>query len=141
MIPRSQFAMSRLVDNPIGNEAELTSAVLAAGRWVEAMGGGAVLKSKIMTIVSELGRNILKYAERGRVRCEIIERDAQRGLQVVAVDSGPGIADIDAALTDSYSTGGTLGLGLPGVRRMADDFELQSVLGKGTKVTVCIWIG
>ena len=132
--------MKNAVENPVSDEAELTIAVLAAGRWVVEIGGVPALKSKVMTIVSELGRNILKYAGRGRIHCELIDHRARRGIQIVVEDRGPGIGDLEAAMSDHFSTGGTLGLGLPGVRRMVDDFDLQSKLGEGTTVRVRIWI-
>jgi serine/threonine-protein kinase RsbT len=93
----------------------------------------------IATAISELARNILSYAGNGRITLQLTEHVGRRGLVVVATDEGPGIADIELALQDGYSTGGSLGLGLPGARRLMDEFELVSTLGVGTTVTATKW--
>jgi anti-sigma regulatory factor (Ser/Thr protein kinase) len=93
----------------------------------------------LATCVSELGRNILKYAGSGEILIEEIGEDGKIGIQVTAHDRGPGIADLQAAMTDHYSSGGTLGLGLPGVKRMVDDFAIESNPGRGTKVVIRRW--
>ena len=94
----------------------------------------------IATVISELGRNMLTYAERGVIRLRPHYFQGRRGIQVVAEDDGPGIVDVELALQDAYSTSKSLGLGLPGTRRLMDEFEIFSVLGKGTKVTVTKWV-
>jgi anti-sigma regulatory factor (Ser/Thr protein kinase) len=91
------------------------------------------------TVVSELATNIIKYAARGRVTIQEVESGGRIGLQVTVSDRGPGIADVREALQDHFSSSGTLGLGLPGVRRMMDDFEIESEVGVGTTVTVRKW--
>lgn len=96
--------------------------------------------SVISTAVSELARNIVKYAGSGKLSVETIEEGGRRGLRVIAQDRGPGISDVEAALRDHYSTGGTLGLGLPGVRRLMDDLRIESLAGRGTTVTAVLWI-
>ena len=93
----------------------------------------------IVTAVSELARNIIKYATRGEVSIDRIVKDFHVGIEIVARDRGPGISDIEQAIADNYSSGGTLGLGLPGVRRMMDEFEIQSAEGKGTMVRIRKW--
>jgi serine/threonine-protein kinase RsbT len=93
----------------------------------------------IATAISEVARNILVYARRGEIVLSLRSEDGRRGLQVVARDEGPGIADVELALRDGFSTGRSLGLGLPGARRLMDDFELVSELGKGVTVTMCKW--
>lgn len=93
----------------------------------------------IATAISELARNILTYAGRGEIILEREEQNGRRGLVVVARDSGPGIPDVDLALQDGYSTSRSLGIGLPGVRRLMDEFELSSTLGAGTTVTAKKW--
>ena len=94
----------------------------------------------LATAISEVARNITAYAQRGEVTLELI-RDAggRRGIRVVAHDEGPGIADLERALTDGYTTGGGLGLGLPGARRLVDDFEIRTAPGEGTTVTLIKW--
>jgi serine/threonine-protein kinase RsbT len=93
----------------------------------------------IATAVSELARNILAYARKGEIRLEAIQGSSRKGIQVVASDDGPGIPDVRQALRDGFSTSGSLGLGLPGVRRLMDEFEITSQLGRGTRVTVKKW--
>jgi len=95
----------------------------------------------IATAISEIARNIIIYAERGEIVLSIAQRGGKRGIVVVAHDDGPGIADIEQAMRDGYSTGKSLGLGLPGARRLMDEFEIVSELGKGTTVTMKKWYG
>jgi serine/threonine-protein kinase RsbT len=93
----------------------------------------------IATAISEVARNIVTYAGRGEIVLRIVQRGPRRGLLVIARDQGPGIADIARAMEDGYSTSRSLGLGLPGSRRLMDEFELASELGKGTEVTMTKW--
>jgi serine/threonine-protein kinase RsbT len=93
----------------------------------------------IATAISEIARNIVVYAKRGEVAFGIVEKDGRRGLLVVATDQGPGIPDIAQAMRDGFSTGNSLGLGLPGARRLMDDFEIQSTVGEGTTITMRKW--
>jgi serine/threonine-protein kinase RsbT len=94
----------------------------------------------IATAVSEVARNILEYAKRGEVVVAVIQRGDRRGLEVLARDQGPGIADVSQAMQDGFSTSRGLGLGLPGSRRLMDDFELESRIGQGTTVTMRKWL-
>ena len=93
----------------------------------------------LATAISEVARNITTYATRGEVLVSIVHVDTRRGIRVVARDQGPGIEDIDRALQDGYTTGGGLGLGLPGARRLVDDFSIDSAPGQGTTVTLVKW--
>jgi serine/threonine-protein kinase RsbT len=94
----------------------------------------------IATAISELARNIVTYAKRGVIRLRVINGGMNgHGIQVVAQDDGPGIADLDQAMRDGFSTSGSLGLGLPGVRRLVDDFRIESRRNRGTTVTVTKW--
>ena len=93
----------------------------------------------LATAISEVARNITTYATRGEVLVSIVHDDDRRGIRVVARDQGPGIEDIDRALQDGYTTGGGLGLGLPGARRLVDDFSIDSSPGRGTTVTLVKW--
>jgi len=93
----------------------------------------------IASAISEIARNIVEYARSGEVSIKLLETNGRKGVMVVAQDAGPGIADIAAALQDGYSTSGSLGLGLPGARRLMDEFELHSELGHGTRVTMRKW--
>ncbi len=94
----------------------------------------------IATAVSELARNILKYADSGEIRLRVVAKGFRRGIEVVAEDRGPGISNPDEALKDHFSSSGTLGLGLPGVKRMMDEFQLESAPQQGTRVTVRKWL-
>jgi serine/threonine-protein kinase RsbT len=94
----------------------------------------------LATAISEIARNITAYAVRGEVLIDLVrDKRGRRGVRVIARDEGPGIADLDRALTDGYTTGGGLGLGLPGARRLVDDFDIESAPGKGTTVTLIKW--
>jgi serine/threonine-protein kinase RsbT len=93
----------------------------------------------LATAISEIARNITTYAKRGEVVVSIVHDDDRRGIRVIARDQGPGIADIDRALQDGYTTGGGLGLGLPGARRLVDEFSIDSAPGRGTTVTLVKW--
>lgn len=94
----------------------------------------------IATAVSELARNIILYAGRGTIVISPLDCIGKRGIRVIAHDDGPGIPDIESAMRDGYSTGKSLGLGLPGTRRIMDKFEIASKVGVGTTVTVEKWV-
>lgn len=93
----------------------------------------------IAAAISEVARNIHSYAGHGEIRVGLIERNGRKGIMIVAEDQGPGIRNVDLALQDGYSTSGSLGLGLPGVRRLVDEFEIQTEVGKGTSITLRKW--
>jgi serine/threonine-protein kinase RsbT len=93
----------------------------------------------VATAISELARNIVLYAKRGEIILRPVEQGTQTGLIITARDEGEGIADIRQAMQDGYSTSGRLGVGLPGVKRLMDEFEIASEAGKGTSVTVKKW--
>jgi serine/threonine-protein kinase RsbT len=95
----------------------------------------------IATAISEVARNIIEYAGRGDIRLEVIAKGGRNGILVVASDDGPGISDIELAMRDGFSTGKSLGLGLPGARRLMDEFEIVSEVGKGTMITMRKWLG
>lgn len=123
----------------INAEMDIARAILHAGRTAGELSFGANDQSRIATAVSELARNIVKYAGRGHVVLGPVERCGRMGLEIVAEDEGPGIEDVEQALRDHTSSGGTLGLGLPGVRRLMDEFIIESQPGAGTRVTVRKW--
>ncbi len=93
----------------------------------------------IATAISELARNIVRYAKQGEITISRIEGSRSHGIMVIARDEGPGIRSTEQALQVGFSTSGSLGLGLPGVRRLMDDFEIHSKVGRGTTVTVRKW--
>jgi serine/threonine-protein kinase RsbT len=91
------------------------------------------------TAISEIARNIVQYAGEGEIEFRSVVRAGKRGLQIIARDSGPGIADIGQAMQDGFTTSRGMGLGLPGARRLMDDFEIVSEFGKGTTVSMTKW--
>jgi serine/threonine-protein kinase RsbT len=93
----------------------------------------------IATAISELARNIITYAKSGEIRLAVINGSARQGIQLIAYDQGPGIPDVQQALRDGFSTSGSLGLGLPGVMRLVDEFEIVSEENRGTTVTAKKW--
>ena len=93
----------------------------------------------IATAISEVARNIVVYANRGEIVLSVMRRGDRRGVLVVARDQGPGIPDIPRAMRDGFSTGKSLGLGLPGAKRLMDEFEIASEVGKGTTITMRKW--
>ena len=96
-------------------------------------------QTKLVTAASELARNTLVYGGGGTVEVGQVENGRRRGIRIVFTDSGPGIANLDLALTDGYTTGGGLGLGLSGARRLVDEFDIDTEVGRGTCVTVTKW--
>ena len=96
-------------------------------------------QTKIVTAASELARNLLVYGGGGEVTLEVLNAGSRHGLRVSFVDRGPGIADIDLALRDGYTSGSGMGLGLGGARRLVNEFDIQSKPGEGTQVTITRW--
>jgi serine/threonine-protein kinase RsbT len=103
------------------------------------MGFVATDATLIATAISELARNIVSYAHRGKITLKVVNGSDREGLSIIASDSGPGIRDIHQAMRDGFSTSGSLGMGLPGVRRLMDEFEIVSEPGQGTTVAVKKW--
>jgi serine/threonine-protein kinase RsbT len=93
----------------------------------------------VATAISEVARNIVSYAGSGEIVLRVVQRGQRRGVTVVARDKGPGIADIERAMEDGFSTSRGLGLGLPGSKRLMDEFGLVSEVGKGTEITMTKW--
>jgi serine/threonine-protein kinase RsbT len=124
---------------PIEHERDIVVA-RQKGRELAARAGlTATEQTLVATAISEVARNIIVYAVRGEVVLAPIRADGRRGVLVVARDEGPGIPDPALAMRDGYSTAKSLGMGLPGARRLMDEFELTSALGKGTTVTMKKW--
>jgi serine/threonine-protein kinase RsbT len=93
----------------------------------------------IATAISEVARNIVTYAKRGQIVLRLVSQGRRRGILVIAQDEGPGIADVARAMEDGYSTSHSLGLGLPGSKRLMDEFDIVSAVGEGTTVTMTKW--
>ena len=94
----------------------------------------------IATAISEIARNIVEYADQGEVTITLLDGAHKRGVEIVAADHGPGIADVSTVMRDGFSTGQGMGIGLPGARRLMDEFDIQSALGHGTTVTMKKWL-
>lgn len=124
----------------IGSDGDIVAARQAAREMASRLGFGRTDLTLIATAVSEVARNIVRFAGSGEVVVELLDHP-RRGVQVVARDTGPGIADVEQALTDGYSTYSGLGLGLPGARRLMDEFAVASEVGQGTTVTMTKWCG
>jgi serine/threonine-protein kinase RsbT len=102
-------------------------------------GLGLVDQTKLVTAASELARNTLDYGLGGTARIETFTHTARRGVRLTFEDNGPGIPDLDRALTDGYTTGGGLGLGLSGARRLSNEFDIHTVVGEGTRIMIARW--
>jgi serine/threonine-protein kinase RsbT len=111
----------------------------AVRKWAIELGFSLVDQTKLITAASELARNTLDYGGGGTVLLEALEEGPRRGLRLTFKDQGPGIPDLEKALTDGYSTGKGLGMGLSGSKRLVNEFEILSRVGEGTKVTITRW--
>jgi serine/threonine-protein kinase RsbT len=103
------------------------------------LGFSLVDQTKLVTAASELARNILNYGGGGEMRVVQVQEGSRNGLRLVFADQGPGIPDIDLAMKDGYTTGGGMGLGLGGAKRLSSEFNIQSKVGSGTTVTITRW--
>lgn len=122
----------------IYDEASFQFALIEVRRTLLELGFNEVAAAKFLTAVSELARNIIKYAQQGRLEVTPQHYLNRTGIEVQAIDFGGGIADIDKAMQEHFSSGGTLGQGLPGAKRLVDEFTIQSS-SQGTRVTVRSW--
>ena len=117
--------------------------VLAARRgvtdWAKELGFSVLDRTKVVTAASELARNAVIHGRGGTMNLEVIRDGAREGLRMTFADGGPGIANVSLALEDGYSTAGGMGLGLPGARRLVNEFSLQTAEGVGTSVTIIRW--
>jgi serine/threonine-protein kinase RsbT len=107
--------------------------------WAVEMQFSLVDQTKLVTAASELARNTVEHGHGGELRMEVVFNEVKKGLRLTFADRGPGIADLQMALKDGFSTGGGMGLGLSGSRRLVHDFDIRSTIGEGTSVTVTRW--
>jgi len=124
----------------IHSDADIVTARQQGRALAQRLGFAGSNLTVIATAISELGRNILAYAGSGEIVLRPLRAGNKEGILVVALDQGPGIPDIALAMQDGYSTSNSLGLGLPGTRRLMDEFDIHSVVGQGTTVTVKKWV-
>jgi serine/threonine-protein kinase RsbT len=123
----------------IRSQPDIVTAVNLVQKLAAEIGMNDGSRASIATAASELVTNVLKYAQIGIMTCRSRKRRNQPGLEVIVEDFGPGIDDIGKAMTDNVSTGGSLGLGLPGAKRLVDEFEISSEPGQGTRVRLVKW--
>jgi serine/threonine-protein kinase RsbT len=133
------MAVVRRDTRPISGQQDVVAVRQVVREWAVSMGFSLVEQTKVITAASELARNVLVYGGGGTVSLEALNDGSRRGLRLAFEDQGPGIADIEAALRDGYTTGGGLGLGLGGAKRLSNDFEIHSGLGEGTRVVITRW--
>jgi serine/threonine-protein kinase RsbT len=124
----------------IEREIDIVTARQQGRALAAATGFSTTDQTMIALAISEIARNIISYAQRGKVTLYPLDSGGRRGVQIVARDDGPGIPDIQLAMRDGYSTARSLGVGLPGAKRVMDDFELVSAPGQGTTVTMTKWL-
>ena len=124
---------------PVENDIDIVAARQKGRALATRLGFSSSDATIVATAISELARNIVLYAKRGEIGIAPAVNGEYSGLVITACDEGDGIADIRQALQDGYSTSGRLGVGLPGVKRLMDEFEIVSTVGKGTTVTVKKW--
>ncbi|PRS26389.1 ATP-binding protein [Bacillus sp. RJGP41] len=122
------------------NEWDIVAARQLGRNVAKELGFGTVDQARITTAISELARNIYLYAGQGSVSIEKLNRNGRSGLKIIAEDQGPGIEDIRRVMEDGYTTSGGLGAGLPGAKRLMDDFDIESIPGEGTKIIATKWL-
>lgn len=130
---------SQEITVPVNADIDIVTARQKGRELARDLGFTSTDLALIATAISELARNIILYANSGEIILSVVENGTRRGLKVVARDDGPGIPDIERALEEGFSTSRSLGLGLSGVRRLMDEFDIVSEIGNGTKVTVKKW--
>jgi serine/threonine-protein kinase RsbT len=124
---------------PIRSSQDLVLVRQAVRTWSAELKFSLVEQTKMVTAASELARNTLDYGKGGEVKLELVQEGIRRGLRLCFEDKGPGIPDIELALRDGYTSGGGMGLGLGGAKRLVNEFDIVSNVGEGTRVTVTRW--
>ncbi len=124
---------------PINSDADIVAARLTGRTLAAQLGFSSSDATLVSMAISELARNIVRYAQRGEILLKVASPNGKPCIEIVARDEGPGIANIQQAMQDGFSTSGGLGLGLPGVKRLMDEFEIFSEAGRGTTVSVRKW--
>jgi serine/threonine-protein kinase RsbT len=124
----------------ISNELDIVAARVEGRNLAREMGFGIIDQARIATAISELARNVVLYAQRGQITLKAVENGGKTGLQIICEDEGPGIENVAMVMRDGYSSMQGLGMGLPGTKRLMDEFEIKSEVGKGTTVIVCKWL-
>ena len=131
--------MAAPVEMPLGNEHDIVLARQAVRRTAQEVGLSLVDQTKLVTAASELARNALIHGGGGQMILEVLRGEQRTGVQITFVDQGPGIPNLDLAMSDGWTSGGGLGMGLPGARRLVNEFDLKTAVGAGTRITVVRW--
>jgi serine/threonine-protein kinase RsbT len=131
--------MSQVQAVTINSDLDIVTARSKAREIAKAQGFGAVDQARIATAVGELARNIFLYAKTGQVTIRGVDKGGGKGIEIVCEDRGPGIQDVELAMKDGYSTSGGMGMGIPGARRLMNEFDIRSQVGAGTTVTCRKW--
>lgn len=131
--------MASPVEMPLGNEHDIVLARQAVRRTAQEVGLSLVDQTKLVTAASELARNALIHGGGGQMILEVLRGEQRTGVQITFVDQGPGIPNLDLAMSDGWTSGGGLGMGLPGARRLVNEFDLKTAPGAGTRITVVRW--
>ncbi|MDR7074891.1 anti-sigma regulatory factor [Fictibacillus barbaricus] len=124
----------------VRNEWDIVSARQLGRNMAKELGFGNVDQARITTAISELARNIYLYAGKGKICIEPIDQLGKKGLRIIAIDNGPGIREIRKVMQDGYTTSGGLGAGLPGVKRLMDEFSIESTVDVGTEISATKWL-
>lgn len=131
--------MSDSVEAPLHSENDIVLARQLVRRKAQEVGLSLIDQTKIITAASELARNALIYGGGGTMKATILNNGIRRGLQLEFSDQGPGIPDVDLAMKDGWTSGNGLGMGLSGAKRLVNEFELDTRVGEGTRVTIARW--
>ena len=133
------MAVTRSSVLPVRSEMDVVQVRTITRQWSVELGFSLVEQTKMVTAASEIARNTLGHGKGGDVTVEMLNEGMKKGLRMTFVDQGPGIVDITLAMRDGYTSGGGLGMGLPGTKRLVSEFQVESEPGKGTRVTITRW--
>lgn len=138
-IPKGSMSVAKSQRWPLASERDVVEVRRNVREWAAELGFSLVELTKIVTAASELARNTIVHGGGGEVQLERLTEGPRNGLRVIFEDKGPGIVDIGLAMKDGYTTGGGLGLGLGGAKRLVNEFDIDSTPGKGTRVAITRW--
>jgi serine/threonine-protein kinase RsbT len=139
MIPKTLVTVLNKDAMVIAKEQDVVPFRNRVKEYATKIGMGLVNQTKLITAASELVRNMLRYGNGGEALIEVVSQGRENGIRLTFTDKGPGIANIEQAMKDGFSTGKSLGLGLPGTKRLVSEFDIKSKVGEGTKVTITKW--
>jgi serine/threonine-protein kinase RsbT len=131
--------MSRERTVPIRSDLDIVTARVEGRELAKELGFGVIDQARIATAISELTRNIVQYAGEGQAVMHRVEGRGRVGIEIICQDRGPGIPDVELAMQDGFSTSASLGMGMPGAKRLMDEFEIESEVGMGTTVIIRRW--